>query len=164
MALFYQHSPPPFAPPLASAQETKNCVILKRNPAMGFSESRVPNWMVYKHLVGGLVAINFIFPLILGMSSSQLTKSYFSEEFKPLTSHICRWILDFAWWNLLASSRHVRRRHRLRRPRLRWRCRRRSSGPLWPQWRLARGECGIPCGKPPWIWASLIVVLTIQLI
>ena len=31
------------------------------------------NW-----LVGGLVAI-FIFPLILGMSSSQLTKSYFSE-------------------------------------------------------------------------------------
>ena len=33
-------------------------------------------------LVGGLVAINFIFPdlgNILGMSSSQLTKSYFSE-------------------------------------------------------------------------------------
>ena len=30
-------------------------------------------------LVGGLVAINFLFSHILGMSSSQLTKSYFSE-------------------------------------------------------------------------------------
>ena len=31
-------------------------------------------------LVGGLVAINFIFPEILGMSSSQLTKSYFYHD------------------------------------------------------------------------------------
>ena len=30
-------------------------------------------------LVGGLVAINFIFPEKLGISSSQMTKSYFSE-------------------------------------------------------------------------------------
>ena len=30
-------------------------------------------------LVGGLVAMNFIFPEILGISSSQLTNSYFSE-------------------------------------------------------------------------------------
>ena len=30
-------------------------------------------------LVGGLVAINVIFPFILGCSSSQLTNSYFSE-------------------------------------------------------------------------------------
>ena len=29
---------------------------------------------------------NFMFPIILGMSSSQLTKSYFSEELKPPTS------------------------------------------------------------------------------
>ena len=34
---------------------------------------------IIEDLVGGLVAMNFIFPLILGMSSSQLTNSYFSE-------------------------------------------------------------------------------------
>ena len=36
-------------------------------------------WTTHFGLVGGLVAINFIFPEILGMSSSQLTNSYFSE-------------------------------------------------------------------------------------
>ena len=38
-------------------------------------------------LVGGLVAINFIFPEILGISSSQLTNSnLFQKGFKPPTS------------------------------------------------------------------------------
>ena len=36
--------------------------------------------------VDGLVAINFIFPLILGISSSQLTNSYFSEGW-PWPTH-----------------------------------------------------------------------------
>ena len=36
-------------------------------------------WRVNRRLVGGLVAINIIFPEILGISSSQLTNSYFSE-------------------------------------------------------------------------------------
>ena len=43
----------------------------------------------FHHLVGGLVAINFIFPLILGIileSSSQLTNSYFSEGWRKTTN------------------------------------------------------------------------------
>ena len=41
------------------------------------------NWLVVWNMT-------FIFPLILGMSSSQLTNSYFSEGFKPPTSKSCQ--------------------------------------------------------------------------
>ena len=44
-----------------------------------FTFPSVWGWLYISSLVGGLVAMNFIFPEILGMSSSQLTKSYFSE-------------------------------------------------------------------------------------
>ena len=40
------------------------------------------------YLVGGLVAMDFIFPLILGISLSQLTNSYFSEGWPKTTNQI----------------------------------------------------------------------------
>ena len=53
-------------------------------------------------LVGGLVAIFEIFPEILGMSSSQVTKSYFSEGWvynhQPDQMHIRG--MGFKWWFL----------------------------------------------------------------
>ena len=64
-----------------------------------FDASSLKQWWNFnpKHryhvLVGGLVAINFIFPLILGISSSQLTDSYFSGRGGPgpPTSVACSW-------------------------------------------------------------------------
>ena len=44
---------------------------------------------ISSHLIGGLEHDWLIFPYILGMSSSQLTNSYFSEGFvQPPTSHV----------------------------------------------------------------------------
>ena len=46
----------------------------------------------HHYLVGGLVAINFIFPLILGMygnvKSSQLTNSYILQRGGPTTNQL----------------------------------------------------------------------------
>ena len=57
-------------------------------------------------LVGGLVAINFIFPDILGMSSSQLTNSYFSEGFNPNHQPVrCfPWFSDRGWGMPMATE------------------------------------------------------------
>ena len=44
-----------------------------------------PSKILVQSLVGGLVAIKFIFPLILGMSSSQLTFMFFRGVAQPPT-------------------------------------------------------------------------------
>ena len=50
-----------------------------------FSVSGLPRRWIFE-LLGGLVAINFIFPLILGCCPHPNWLSYFSEGFKPPTS------------------------------------------------------------------------------
>ena len=55
-------------------------------------------WIPIYYLVGGLVAINFIFPYI-GLLIIQWTNSYFSEGFKPPTSYpFIHPFLDLRWW------------------------------------------------------------------
>ena len=52
--------------------------VIKKNPAKK-SHGYSPYILSIHDITGGLVAIFWIFPWLLGMSSSQLTKSYFSE-------------------------------------------------------------------------------------
>ena len=59
----------------------------------------------HKLLVGGLVAINYIFPLVLGISNHPNWLSYFLEGFKPPTRFVGNWILIWSdmrfpfWWD-----------------------------------------------------------------
>ena len=69
-------------------------VTLWIRPLLGFfcvaTTNRFQVWGVKSksYLVGGLVAIFGIFPLLLGISSSQLTNSYFSEGWPWPTNQI----------------------------------------------------------------------------
>ena len=75
-------------------------------------------WVMVHHVViiqdsipvGGLVAINFIFPELLGMSSSQITNSYFSEgwlnhhpEYHSSSGPNMSWIY-YVFWTVSTES------------------------------------------------------------